>query len=728
MCHTGPAPVAKSGSMHQAAYKELYQDGVIKVSDMAFSAAGDTATLTFKMTKNGASFDCTKPVYSASNPGGKFTIASNWVAYDSATRKFSFMPLFSGFNVTLGTKAYDAATNTCTLKKAGLTPEQVTGMNGNGIATLYGTDEIVSTDDAAHLITGKYPFGGVLKVGTVDYTSAANVSGCENCHTVPFLKHTYIYGQVDVGGGTKGLDFYTCKGCHDDNAAGGHVAWQIKKDGEVNGDLSRWADIYVNGAPTTAAEEAKYAYKKRLMNDVHMSHAMEFAYPQSMKNCVTCHAGKLDVALADDKFQAATCKSCHSVDGLRKIMSEAAFSHSSMLDNPDATNCGGCHSSGAAVAPTFKTIHNGGFDPKIYSAAGDRYADKFVVQIDSASVASNKLTIKFSATGSLGSLSAANITPTVLVGLYGYDSKDFLVAAHGTNADGKRNLEYVWDGTATNNPTSRFTQVGKTTAGGATTWELQADLSLWADKITAGDVRRAEIAVMPELKDGAGVVLGLNAPSRTFDLTANAFNDAYFKDIVKINAGCNTCHDQLATTFHSGNRGGNIKVCRICHEVSNPGAHLELQSRSIDSYVHAIHAFQILDRQNYDLTQLVDKAEYLEHIGQQFPRFGNDCESCHVAGMFDVPNQGMSMPGVLQSTNTVKDVRNLGPLPPSVTGPAVRACGACHRSELIKADDPTNLAVLNSHFKTFGYVVDTTASESRALWESIVAKMMALFD
>ena len=44
----------------------------------------------------------------------------------------------------------------------------------------------------------------------------------------------------------------------------------------------------------TAAEKTKYAYKTRLMNDVHMSHAMEFAYPQSMKNCVTCHAGKLD--------------------------------------------------------------------------------------------------------------------------------------------------------------------------------------------------------------------------------------------------------------------------------------------------------------------------------------------------------------------------------------------------------------------------------------------------
>ena len=30
-----------------------------------------------------------------------------------------------------------------------------------------------------------------------------------------------------------------------------------------------------------------YAYKTTLMNDVHMSHAMEFPYPQSMSNCVS---------------------------------------------------------------------------------------------------------------------------------------------------------------------------------------------------------------------------------------------------------------------------------------------------------------------------------------------------------------------------------------------------------------------------------------------------------
>ena len=51
-----------------------------------------------------------------------------------------------------------------------------------------------------------------------------------------------------------------------------------------------------------AEQEKQYAYKTTLMNDVHMSHAMEFPYPQSMSSCVTCHAGKLDTVLADDQL------------------------------------------------------------------------------------------------------------------------------------------------------------------------------------------------------------------------------------------------------------------------------------------------------------------------------------------------------------------------------------------------------------------------------------------
>jgi OmcA/MtrC family decaheme c-type cytochrome len=250
---------------------------------------------------------------------------------------------------------------------------------------------------------------------------------------------------------------------------------------------------------------------------------------------------------------------------------------------------------------------------------------------------------------------------------------------------------------------------------------------------------------MPELKNGS-LVLGLNAPSKTFNLAANGFED-YFPNLVNVaktpNAningridGCNSCHDQLATTFHSGIRGGNIKVCRICHEVSSAGSHLELQSRSIDSYVHGIHSFQLFDPGDIDLDDPVAAAEAKAHIARHFPRFTiKDCEACHVSNTgiyaagrraYDVPDQHKSMPGVLSGSDVVEG-REVGDISPSVTGPTVRACGACHRAQALAADDAGELATQRSHWQSFGTYIEAAADVLRATWEAVVAKLMPLF-
>jgi len=789
LCHTGSDPVARSGSMHQTSYNELYQDKVVEVVTGSMgiavtttTAADDTTLLTFQLTKKDASgtpqkFDCTKLNTSESGTSD-FTIGSYWAQYDVATKRFpddlSLAPTTaaqvaywlathtSGTPPTQnGERTYDSGTGVCTMKKtytssADLARLQLIKAGTDAIVQLYGVDEILTTNAALHMSNGKYPFAGVLKIGATDYSSLANVSGCENCHTQPFLKHAYIYGKVTDNAGNP-TEFYTCKGCHYDTRTGGHLDWQILKD-----DPAREAAIR-GGSAITAAEKTKYAYKARLMNDVHMSHNMEFAYPQEMFNCVTCHEGKLSSVLATSNFTAETCISCHSLTdpdnetsgaargaGLVTMMSAFTVHNTYLADTTyatlRATNCQVCHD--GSVGPTFTTLHKGGYDPKIYATDGTRYSTTFLASVDSASISGNTLSITFSATtldgtGTLtvgtSTMLADSIVPTVIIGLYGYNTKDFIVAAHGTDANGKRNLEYVWDGTASNNPTARFTQVSKATAAGVTTWQLTADLSNWASMISAGTVKRAEIAVLPSLKNADGVVVGLDAPSKTFNFSKNAFEN-YFSDIVQVAAttrtdgrktGCNTCHDQLATTFHSGIRGGNIRVCRTCHEVSNAGSHLELQSRSIDSYVHAIHSFQAFDPGDINFNDPVAAMEYTDHTEMIFPRFDiQDCESCHKAGMYDVPNQAKSMPGVLSGTDSNATwTRSMGSYPPSVTGPAVRACGGCHRTHKINEDDAAGMVVLMQHWKSFGYVVEasTDSTERRTLWETIVAKIMALF-
>jgi OmcA/MtrC family decaheme c-type cytochrome len=781
VCHGGTQPLAASGSMHQAAYDELYQDGEMVISDMAFTAAGTTAELKFKMTLKLAKFDC-------STTRKDFRIGAYWAEYDTVTKTFpSSQNLANTSNGITFTKAWDEPSNTCTFTVAGLSTATVAKMAGNGIVNIYGTDQIQAvTSGISGVYQGKYPFGALLTVGTVDYVSLANVSGCENCHTQPYLKHGERYGQVPVAGGGKGLDFVLCKTCHVDTTDGTHRDWQLLKD-----DPAKYVELQEAAAACDAKDDTscdslneqvglvfgtKYDYKRNVKNDVHMAHSMEFAYPQSIRNCVTCHEGNLDKVLADDKYKAETCISCHSLDaepyGLKTMMANApVYNHGQFLGSTEALkagNCGGCHSKAAAVAPTFMALHNGGYEPMIFAADGTRYSDTFKGSIDKASLAAdNLLTIEFSSTGSYGGLSAADIKPTILIGLYGYNTKDFYVAAHGRdfddNGDGViggtgdgRNLEYVVG--AAGNKAPRFET--KIAANGQ--WVVTADLSAWADDIAAGKIKRAEIAVLQDLrstfavgsKPAEEIILAVNAPSKTFNFAANDFED-YFDDIVQVAAGkradgtttgCNTCHVQVPSVpaFHSGIRGGNIKVCRICHEVSSPGSHLEMQSRSIDSYLHAIHSFQPFDPGDINFDDPVAKLEYEHHVESQFPRFGTDCESCHKPGTYDVPDQSKSMASVMSGIDTCKTTdpavpncaaanRNIAPgsYGQWITGPAVRACGACHRAETLTADDgagdPGALATLMGHWNTNGYIVNvpdgTSSADRTTLWRKIVDLM-----
>jgi OmcA/MtrC family decaheme c-type cytochrome len=716
ICHS------KAGAAHQASYDDLYQDGAIKVTDLAYSftANPDTTKITFKMTKNGAPFD----------------------AREADALNINFVPYTGkGFEAEArlslkGTLTYDGAGgNTSTLVEKAPTASGYIDYSDvskvPGLIVVYGRDEMIGTIPGSRVTQNKYPFAAILKTGAaVDYVSPANNAGCVKCHTDPYLKHGYIYGQVGHDAKT---DFYTCKACHLDNGPGGHYEWQLLVD-----DPALAAAYLAGDVKLTPQQQAQYAYKTSLMNDVHMSHAMEFPYPQSMANCVTCHEGKLDTILADSNMKAATCKSCHPVTGskeegtdklaLKTILPPEI--HDSM--DLDTVDCTECHGEGK-MAAAFRQIHSG-YDKAIYTADGQRYSDAIKVTIESAAFADNKLNVKFSAAESpdLAGLEVTAIAPTVLVGLYGYNTKDYIVGPHerltDDNGDGKidsKDSRALEAAVGAKHP--RITTVSA--ADGK--WEVTVDLSAWADLIAAKSVKRVEIAVMPALKNADGVTLALDAPSRTFDLAANAFADKFFSPIVKVAAGCENCHDALATTFHSADRGGNIVVCRLCHTPKSGGSHLEMQSRSIDSYIHAIHSFQAFDIGDVNFADPVAAMHYEHHIEFPYPTHGiTNCESCHVKGTNEVPDQSKSLPGLLSASDSLQGRdRNIGTVPAYITGPASRACGSCHRARMINEDEAGELVSFNQHTKQGGYLIEAPASseETQSLLTTVFDYIMALF-
>ncbi len=697
-CHSG------AGDKHQAFYDGLYQDGVIQVTGLTykFTANPDTTVITFKMTKDG------KPVSGASVQN----LNIYWGGY---TENKTFEG--AGRLSLKGKLSYDAASGVTTSTLVELDPAaegyiDYTDLKGlNGVIVVYGYDKQLGSLPA-RIRQVQFPYAAILTLGKVDYVSAANNDGCEKCHTDPYLKHGNIYAQVN---GDPATDFVTCKVCHFDNGEGGHFEWQLLVDNPEE------AVKFLEEGEEAATPElkAQYAYKTTLMNDVHMSHAMEFPYPQSMSNCVTCHEGKLDAVLSDDNFTIGTCKSCHPMTGAAKKEGEETIFDTTTLAlatilpevhksmDLNTTDCLSCHGEGKS-APSFKEFHTG-YDKVIYTADGKRISDVVTVNIESASFAENKLNIVFSASASedIG-LDVKTITPTVMVGLYGWDTKDYLIGAHerlkDDNGDGtidrndQRALEYV---VGEEHP--RFTTVSA--ADGK--WEVAADLTDWADLIKNGSVKRVEIAVMPELMDADDVVFALDAPSRTFDLTTKRFDDKFYSPIAKVADGCENCHDALAINFHSPDRGGSIVVCRMCHITKSGGSHLEMQSRSIDSYVHAIHSFQPFDVGDINFAEPVEALHYEHHINFPYPTHGPNCESCHIEGAFNVPDQSKSLPGLLSASDTLTGMeREIGEVPAMVTGPASRACGACHRAELIKEDSAKGLTLFNMHIAQYGYMVE----------------------
>lgn len=700
-----------AGSNHQVTYDELYQDNALEVTNLAYAfstSPRDTITMTFKMTLNGAPFD-------ARNAD---SLAISFVPYTGtsfeAAARLSLKGTLTyggagGITSTLVEKL-PTESGYVDITNVGTTP---------GLIVVYGRDETIGTIPNSRVTQNKYPFAALLETGAgVNYVSAADVAGCEKCHTVPYLKHGYIYGQVNNDATT---DFYTCKACHLDNGDGGHYEWQLLVD-----DPPLAASYLAGTATLTADQKAQYAYKTTLMNDVHMSHSMEFPYPQSMSSCVTCHEGKLDTILADANFKASTCKSCHPVTGSAETGTDV-LALTNILPSPlhdgmnlDTANCIACHSTGNGFnAPTFSQIHSG-YDKAIYTAAGQRYSDAIKVTIDSATVANNKLTIKFSATESpdIAGIGVTDIKPTVLVGLYGYDTHDFLIGPHEKLVDSSRNLEFVVGSTH-----PRMTTVSA--AGGS--WEVTADLSAWASLISDGTVKRVEIGIIPTLNNT--IILALDAPSRTFELASNAFDDSFYSPIVKVSNGCENCHDALATNYHSPDRGGNIIICGLCHTVKSGGSHLEMASRSIDSYVHAIHSGQAFDISSINFADPVAALEYEEHIGFPYPTHGiADCESCHVTGTYEVPDQSKSLPGLLSASAATlegKD-RSIGTIPAYVTGPASLSCGGCHRAALINEDAAGGLASLNQHIKQGGYLVEG-GSNSAATLNTAITDIMAIY-
>ncbi len=731
-CHDG------AGGLHQDVYNQYIDasDFVLTIDAVDSVGAGPyDVTIDFSIDYMGAAFDADPA--SSSWVDGLFFAVSHW---DATAEMFQlvggpFDP-FSGITGPITNNGGGSYTLT-----ASLAYDIDSWDSGAIVGNL--TDNEISFPDGptSHFAVYDDQSVDAIEVGigslTADFQSAANAEGCEKCHGAPYRKHGNV--QASVPGAP---DFTYCKSCHYDDKVGGHEDWQYMVDDALN-----WANG-VDPAPNAAS----YAYTANVMNDTHMSHAMEFPYPMSMSNCNTCHEGKLDMVISDATFTAETCKSCHVIQGNDAWPEDVGETLEGMYAQPhrpppleylwtkagvegfhDASlDCTLCHGPVEGV-PTFAEYHTG-YDDHIYDGTGTKFADTHTVSIDQITVDGDMMTINFSAND-------AAIVPEVLVSFYGWDSKNFIVGSHERDANeacqGRSpgcKMEYTPESSGGSaNPL--FVEDAASVPGA---WMVTLDMSalqltktdLIPQLILDGVIKMAEITITPELEvDGDDVVL--TAATETFDLGGSMIVDDYFKGAnatVSVEK-CNACHDSLASTFHDGSgRGGDgIEACKNCHTTTFPGSHLELASRAIDSYVHAIHSFQPFDEEDVAaIDDPVFNARNEQHKSHTFPYFtALACEACHVDGTYNVPDQSKSMSGVLSASWDIED-RNIGTVPESVTGPASRACGACHRANMIVADQAGDIATFNAHTDSFGTLAEN--DDEDVVLFGIIDKIMSMFE
>ena len=148
---------------------------------------------------------------------------------------------------------------------------------------------------------------------------------------------------------------------------------------------------------------------------------------------------------------------------------------------------------------------------------------------------------------------------------------------------------------------------------------------------SAGDATLNPGKLSPNMPNATG---GLTVIAQNTQVVATGYTGR--RDLVS-EAKCNACHQELGAftedSFHAGQRN-DARTCSWCH---NPNRTSSGWSADSVSFVHSIHAASALNPNaangKYYTWHAVSATQGYWQIG--YPGVVNNCEGCHVAGMYD---------------------------------------------------------------------------------------------
>jgi OmcA/MtrC family decaheme c-type cytochrome len=592
---------------------------------------------------------------------------------------------------------------------------------------------------ATETVISAYTLEGSAAVtsGTTSLRNLVSDAGCTSCHG-PTPAWSAKFRHYAVGGSK-------CQVCHGIVGRNVGIITLLDNGTRVESQPTRYgtnAVEYFHGIHNSEGMPDNAYF--RSTNPAGGENSYAIGYPSDMRNCKVCHTEPAQLTTAATKpVSFWFCMSCHQS---WKSFPPIVPSHTSFNDN---TNCAGCHN-GSIARATVSDFHNSfeGVDPHLDSFYGGTdisfdNPDNVLFTVTGVTKSGDNVAFRWTAS-KLGAAvnpcntdNAAGPTFQQLGAYLAYAKGDDWVNENlsASQSPGQplpaRNLFTSLSTTCDN--TNVATTTGLVVAAGAKPYAKKALLAIGGKPITRHST-------------GKQYFVRVASPTYAFSMATGA-SVAARRSAVDTKK-CIACH--RGTLYqHGGDRVDNEQLCVICHNPSSSEKNVRVgyrilnadntvntsktyDGKSAETYdmrylLHAIHGAEKRDNPiiiyrsrgvfafapegaakptgwpaggSFVDNALVYGSTNNQRIGHtwtiiDYPKPVNACEACHVAGLYEVPDQ----------TKAVALTVEPGTSWPSQTddvsiGPAAAACTACHAS-----------SVARSHALKQGYLANVLKEE-----------------
>ena len=517
---------------------------------------------------------------------------------------------------------------------------------------------------------------------------------------VPLAPDNPVFDFVPDGGAGSGvtkniLDTALCNGCHYEFAFHGGPRKTMEycvtchNPGTVDQDSGENLDMAAMLHSIHMGEDRAGAVPYIIWGFSDFSHDYsEVTYPQSKAYCETCHTASATAPDGDNwnlSATAKTCGSCHAngllaanfdaVTGQAEYQFDHAVSDIPTLGVINDGLCVECHLGTIATAGDPLAIHSTLSTNLGRQRFREELGEDFVLEIlDATNVGPGLVpSITFQVTDAAGTPYDIMTAPEfdtangASLNLYvAWTSADIYNGDEAGNTGGLRDRNRDTD-----EPPDGIPDIEDYGPGHPFRMYLEAlqrDIEANPGWVNAdGSYTVDYFAALPAGWTG-DVMISLGGHPAAVDVTDHngdvgnqraapasaVFFPGTARQVAFDNDKCNACHKQLQ--FHGSNRNENPEICLNCHNADLPE---DGEGWAFGRMIHSIHSASttFMGGEFMDIT---------------YPQNVANCDTCHVAGSYDVARteaRAVSIGGDVDTAIWTDDI---------ATTPNSAACGACH--------------------------------------------------